>query len=78
MPGMNGLGPHGFGPGTGGGFGRCGAGRGFAHRGFYNTAAQSDTNGDATATEIAYLRKQTAAIADRIETLSARYSSNPE
>ena len=47
MPGMDGTGPLGQGPGTGGGFGRCGRGRGFVRsRGImtgFAMASQNDT-----------------------------------
>lgn len=76
MAGLNGTGPLGCGPGTGRGLGRCGGGRGFARRGYCGAYGGSEA-GDAAA-ELAYLRKQAAVLADRLEALNAQLDGGGE
>ncbi len=75
MPRMDGTGPCGVGPVTGGGVGRCGAGRSFARHGLCHHADLNETSEKALAAEVALLRRQTAAVTERLDALSARLNS---
>ena len=77
MPRMDGTGPLGYGPGTGGGFGHCGK-HAFSRRGYRYEADAKETGGEALAAELALLRKQTADMASRLDALNARLDEKTE
>jgi len=75
MPGLDGTGPNGLGPITGGGFGRCadgntivrrGAGRGAGRGHRFATGSYRGTN---DSSDIAALRDENAALRQRVDEL---------